>query len=49
MDGNAFSGRFYAFLKSMSLVYKMAIFQGMAQRLVKALVHYIPISLRGEE
>ncbi|KAJ4362025.1 hypothetical protein N0V83_010966 [Neocucurbitaria cava] len=27
MDGNAFSGRFYSFLKSRSLTYKMAIFR----------------------
>lgn len=49
MDGNAFSGRFYAFLKSMSLVYKMAIFQEWHKDWLKPWVHYIPISLRGQE
>ncbi|KAI9806368.1 MAG: hypothetical protein M1825_006483 [Sarcosagium campestre] len=49
MDGNAFSGRFYAFLKSRSLVYKMAIFREWHQDWLKPWVHYIPLSLRGDE
>lgn len=49
IDGNAFSGRFYAFLKSKSLVYKMAIFQEWHKDWLKPWVHYIPLSLRGEE
>ncbi|OCL06419.1 glycosyltransferase family 90 protein [Glonium stellatum] len=49
MDGNAFSGRFYAFLKSMSLVYKMAIFQEWHKEWLKPWVHYIPLSLHGDE
>lgn len=49
IDGNAFSGRFYAFLKSKSLVYKMAIFREWHAEWLKPWVHYIPLSLRAEE
>ncbi|KAG8534106.1 uncharacterized protein KY384_000950 [Bacidia gigantensis] len=49
VDGNAFSGRFYAFLKSMSLVYKMAIFREWHEEWLKPWVHYIPLSLHGAE
>jgi hypothetical protein len=49
IDGNAFSGRFYAFLKSRSLVYKMAIFREWHEEWLKPWVHYIPLSLRGDE
>lgn len=49
MDGNAFSGRFYSFLKSHSLTYKMAIFREWHSEWLKPWVHYIPLSLRGEE
>jgi len=49
MDGNAFSGRFYAFLKSHSLVFKMAVFREWHEEWIKPWVHYIPLSLRGEE
>lgn len=49
IDGNAFSGRFYAFLKSKSLVYKMAVFREWHEEWVKPWVHYIPLSNTGEE
>jgi hypothetical protein len=49
IDGNAFSGRFYAFLKSRSLVYKWAIFKEWHFEWLKPWVHYIPLSLQGEE
>lgn len=49
MDGNAFSGRFYAFLKSKSMVYKMAVFREWHEEWIKPWVHYVPLSLRGEE
>ncbi|KAI9882860.1 MAG: hypothetical protein M1823_005389 [Watsoniomyces obsoletus] len=49
MDGNAFSGRFYAFLKSRSLVYKEAIFREWHQDWLRPWVHYVPLSLRGAE
>jgi hypothetical protein len=49
MDGNAFSGRFYAFLKSKSLVYKFAIFREWHFEWLKPWAHYIPMSLQGDE
>lgn len=49
MDGNAFSGRFYSFLKSRSLTYKMAIFREWHAEWLKPWVHYIPLSLKGDE
>lgn len=49
MDGNAFSGRFYAFLKSKSLVFKLGIFREWHGEWLKPWVHYIPLSLRGDE
>ena len=49
IDGNAFSGRFYAFLQSKSLVYKMAVFREWHEEYLKPWVHYIPLSLRGDE
>ncbi|KAK1087051.1 hypothetical protein LTR48_002966 [Friedmanniomyces endolithicus] len=49
IDGNAFSGRFYAFLKSRSLTFKMAVFREWHEEWIKPWVHYIPLSLRGEE
>lgn len=49
MDGNAYSGRFYAFLKSRSLVFKMAVFREWHEEWIKPWVHYIPLSLTGDE
>lgn len=49
MDGNAFSGRFYAFLQSNSLIFKMNLFQEWHKDWLKPWVHYIPLSLRGDE
>ncbi|CAD0025817.1 unnamed protein product, partial [Aureobasidium pullulans] len=49
MDGNAFSGRFYAFLKSHSLVLKMAVFREWHAEWLKPWIHYVPLSLRAEE
>lgn len=49
MDGNAFSGRFYAFLQSRSLVYKMALMQEWHREWLRPWVHYVPLSLRGGE
>ncbi|ORY14895.1 hypothetical protein BCR34DRAFT_672326 [Clohesyomyces aquaticus] len=49
VDGNAFSGRFYAFLRSRSLTYKMAVFREWHQEWLRPWVHYVPFSLRGEE
>jgi hypothetical protein len=49
MDGNAFSGRFYAFLKSRSLVYKLAVFREWHLEWLRPWAHYIPLSLQGED
>ncbi|KAH9859798.1 hypothetical protein IAQ61_011580 [Plenodomus lingam] len=49
MDGNAFSGRFYSFLKSKSLTYKMAVFREWHAEWLRPWVHYIPLSLRADE
>ncbi|KAK3332485.1 hypothetical protein B0T19DRAFT_104415 [Cercophora scortea] len=49
IDGNAFSGRFYAFLKSRSLVYKFAVFQEWHYEWLRPWAHYIPLSLQGDE
>lgn len=49
MDGNAFSGRFYSFLKSRSLTYKMSVFREWHNEWLKPWVHYIPVSLKGDE
>ncbi|KAJ5364138.1 uncharacterized protein N7496_009851 [Penicillium cataractarum] len=49
IDGNAFSGRFYAFLHSNSFVYKIAIFREWHDEWLKPWVHYAPLSLKGNE
>ncbi|KAI1180017.1 hypothetical protein F4777DRAFT_357900 [Nemania sp. FL0916] len=49
IDGNAFSGRFYAFLRSRSLTYKWAIFREWHLEWLKPWAHYIPLSLQGDE
>ncbi|EEH19816.2 hypothetical protein PABG_02075 [Paracoccidioides brasiliensis Pb03] len=49
IDGNAFSGRYYAFLRSNSLVYKLALFREWHDEWLRAWVHYVPLSLKGDE
>lgn len=49
LDGNAFSGRFYAFLQSRSLIFKMALFREWHYEWLKPWLHYVPLSLRGDE
>ncbi|KAE8161053.1 putative capsule-associated protein CAP1 [Aspergillus tamarii] len=49
IDGNAFSGRYYAFLRSHSLVFKIAIFREWHDEWLKPWVHYVPWSLTGDE
>jgi hypothetical protein len=49
MDGNAFSGRFHAFLRSHSLVFKMAMFREWHEEWLRPWVHYVPLSLKGDE
>ncbi|KAJ6261228.1 Beta-1,2-xylosyltransferase [Drechslerella dactyloides] len=45
MDGNAFSGRFYAFLQSHSAVFKMALFREWHEEWLVPWVHYVPLTL----
>lgn len=49
LDGNAFSGRFYAFLRSRSLVYKLALFREWHREWLRPWAHYIPLSLQGDD
>jgi hypothetical protein len=49
VDGNAFSGRFYAFLKSKSLTMKMAVFREWHEEWIRPWLHYVPLGLRGDE
>ncbi|KFA81505.1 hypothetical protein S40288_03327 [Stachybotrys chartarum IBT 40288] len=49
IDGNAFSGRFYAFLQSRSLTFKLAIFREWHFEWLKPWAHYVPLSLQGTE
>ena len=49
IDGNAFSGRFYAFLKSKSLIFKMAVFREWHEEWIKPWLHYVPFGLSGDE
>lgn len=47
MDGNAFSGRFYSFLRSKSAVVKMAVSREWHDEWLRPWLHYIPISVQG--
>ncbi|MCJ1365109.1 capsule-associated protein CAP1 [Acarospora aff. strigata] len=49
IDGNAFSGRFYAFLKSWSLVSKIAIFREWHEEWLVPWLHYVPLGFGGQE
>ena len=49
VDGNAFSGRFYAFLRSRSLVLKLAVFREWHAEWLRPWAHYLPLSLRGDD
>lgn len=49
IDGNAFSGRYYAWLQSHSLIYKLAIFREWHNEWLQPWVHYVPLSMHGEE
>lgn len=49
LDGNAFSGRYYAFMLSSSLVYKLAVFREWHDEWLKPWVHYVPLSSKGNE
>jgi hypothetical protein len=45
IDGNAFSGRYYAWLLSNSLVYKLALFREWHDEWIRGWVHYVPLGL----
>ncbi|KAM3527912.1 hypothetical protein NHJ13051_002689 [Beauveria bassiana] len=47
MDGNAFSGRFYAFLRSRSQVFKLALFREWHADWLRPWLHYVPMSVQG--
>ena len=49
MDGNAFSGRFYAFLRSHSLPFKLAYFREWHAERLQPWVHYVPVSREARE
>jgi hypothetical protein len=49
LDGNSFSGRYYRFLKSNSLVFMQAIFKEWHDDRLIPWVHFVPISLSMEE
>jgi hypothetical protein len=49
LDGNAFSGRFYALLQSRSLVYKFAVFREWHNEWIRPWAHFVPLSLQGED
>ncbi|KAI5804355.1 glycosyl transferase family 90-domain-containing protein [Geopyxis carbonaria] len=49
VDGNAFSGRYHAFLESRSTVFKLAIFREWHDEWLHPWVHYVPVSLNVEE
>ncbi|RSL90475.1 hypothetical protein CEP51_000705 [Fusarium floridanum] len=49
MDGNAFSGRFGAFLRSKSLVFKLAVFREWHSEWLRPWAHYIPFSVQGDD
>ncbi|QPC73650.1 hypothetical protein HYE68_004402 [Fusarium pseudograminearum] len=49
MDGNAFSGRFTAFLRSRSLTFKLAVFREWHAEWLKPWAHYVPLSIEGDD
>ena len=49
LDGNSFSGRYYRFLKSNSLVFMQALFKEWHDDRLIPWVHFVPISLGMEE
>lgn len=49
LDGNAFSGRYHAFLRSNSLVYKLAMFREWQDEWIDAWVHYVPLGMKGTD
>ena len=49
LDGNSFSGRYYRFLKSNSLVFMQAMFKEWHDDRILPWVHFVPVGLSMEE
>ena len=49
MDGHAYSGRFYAFLRSASVPFKLTMFREWHDNVLKPWVHYVPINKEANE
>ncbi|KAK9469003.1 hypothetical protein V1512DRAFT_258395 [Lipomyces arxii] len=49
LDGNTFSTRFYAFLKSKSMVVKQSLFREWHDERIHPWVHYVPLSMSLKE
>jgi Glycosyl transferase family 90 len=49
MDGHGLSGRFYALMKSKSLVFKCTMFREWHDEWLRPWVHYIPLGLNGTD
>lgn len=49
VDGNAFSGRYHAFLRSRSVVFKLAIFREWHDEWLHPWVHYVPLTMELDE
>ncbi|KAG4439907.1 hypothetical protein IFR05_004631 [Cadophora sp. M221] len=49
LDGNSFSGRYYRFLKSNSLIFMQALFKEWHDDRILPWVHFVPISVGMEE
>ena len=49
MDGHAYSGRFYAFLRSKSLPFKITFFREWHENVLMPWVHYVPVNKDGKE
>ncbi|KAJ6183715.1 hypothetical protein N7519_005016 [Penicillium mononematosum] len=49
MDGHAYSGRFYAFLHSKSVPFKLTFFREWHENILFPWVHYVPLNKDGNE
>ncbi|CAG8133888.1 unnamed protein product [Penicillium olsonii] len=49
MDGHAYSGRFYAFMRSKSVPFKLTFFREWHEDILIPWVHYVPINKDGTE
>ncbi|KAJ5970334.1 Lipopolysaccharide-modifying protein [Penicillium vulpinum] len=49
MDGHAYSGRFYAFMRSSSVPFKLTFFREWHEDVLVPWVHYVPINKDGNE